>query len=165
MKFVLLVEGATERANAAQFLKGWLDPRLIQRVGIQVVRFNGCAHFAQEVAKKAQMHLKGPRTSEVIGVIGLLDLYGLPFLPQGLNSTKERYDWAVDHFQKKVNHTQFRMFFAVHDFEAWLLAQPELFPKEIAADIEKVSRPEEKNLTEPPAEYLKRLYKAFMRKN
>ncbi len=41
MKFVLLVEGQTEKDSAAAFIKRWLDPRLKQPVGIQVASFNG----------------------------------------------------------------------------------------------------------------------------
>ena len=39
MKFVLFVEGHTERA-IPEFLKRWLDPQLSQRAGIQTVRFS-----------------------------------------------------------------------------------------------------------------------------
>lgn len=56
MKFVLLVEGDTEKDSAAQFLKRWLDPKLDQRVGIQVVPFQGYAQFLSKVATKAQMY-------------------------------------------------------------------------------------------------------------
>jgi hypothetical protein len=49
MKFVLLVEGDTEKEAAAAFLKRWLDPQLGQRVGVQVVRFNGWAEMARKL--------------------------------------------------------------------------------------------------------------------
>ncbi|MEN6436959.1 MAG: TOPRIM nucleotidyl transferase/hydrolase domain-containing protein, partial [Syntrophobacter sp.] len=39
MKFILLVEGHTEKIALPDFFKRWLDPRLKQRVGIQFVRF------------------------------------------------------------------------------------------------------------------------------
>ena len=41
MKFVLFVEGHTEKKSIAPFLKRWLDPKLKQSVGFQVVRFDG----------------------------------------------------------------------------------------------------------------------------
>jgi len=41
MKFVLFVEGPTERLSLPSFLKRWLDARLNQPVGIQPVKFEG----------------------------------------------------------------------------------------------------------------------------
>lgn len=38
MKFVLFVEGHTEKQALANFLKRWLDPRLDSHIGFQVVR-------------------------------------------------------------------------------------------------------------------------------
>ena len=80
MRFVLLVEGQTERDSAAGFLKRWLDPELKQPVGIQIVAFDGYADLVRKMATKAKMHLEGPRRSEVIAVIALLDLYGQTFI-------------------------------------------------------------------------------------
>ena len=76
MKFVLLVEGETEKQAAAAFLKRWLDPQLTQRVGIQVVNFNGWAELTRKLVTKAQKFLDGPDQADIIAVIGLLDLYG-----------------------------------------------------------------------------------------
>jgi hypothetical protein len=41
MKFVLFVEGHTEKLAVPQLLKRWLDPRLAKPVGIKVSRFEG----------------------------------------------------------------------------------------------------------------------------
>ncbi len=41
MKFVLFVEGHTEKAAVGPFLKRWLDPQLSSPVGIKTVRFEG----------------------------------------------------------------------------------------------------------------------------
>jgi len=57
MKFVLFVEGYTEEKIIAPFLKRWLDPRLQQRVGIQVVRFDGWAEMVDDLPVKAPMYL------------------------------------------------------------------------------------------------------------
>ncbi|MCI0537934.1 MAG: DUF4276 family protein [Verrucomicrobiales bacterium] len=165
MKFVLLVEGNTEKESAAQFLKRWLDPQLKQQVGIQIVRFSGYGELVRKIETKAQMHLDGPQRTEIIGVIGLLDLYGPDFFPSGVTSAKDRVAWGVTHFQNAVNRAQFRMFFAVHEFEAWLLSQTEIFPRDVAAALDKFAQPEQVNFTEPPARLLDRLYKQFRRKN
>lgn len=43
MKFVLFLEGHTEKNALAPFLKRWLDPQLPEPVGLQTVCFEGCA--------------------------------------------------------------------------------------------------------------------------
>ena len=47
MKFVLFVEGYTEKKALANFFKRWLDPKLDKSVGIQVVRFEGWADLVK----------------------------------------------------------------------------------------------------------------------
>lgn len=159
MRFVLFVEGDTERALPS-FLKRWLDPKLPQRVGITAVRFTGWAELRREVAKKARMYLESPRASEIIGVIALLDLYGPDFYPAHLTGAGERYDWAKSEIEREVGHPKFRQFFAVHETEAWLLSQPELFPAEVRRGFPgRVGQPETVNFTEPPSRLLSRLYK------
>ena len=64
MKFVLLVEGATEKIAAKDFLKRWLDPRLEKPVGIKPVCFSGYAQLVRKVVTKARMYLDGPRRDE-----------------------------------------------------------------------------------------------------
>ena len=71
MRFVLLVEGQTERDSAAAFFKRWLDPQLKQPVGIQVVTFDGYADLVCKMATKARMHLEGPKRSEIVAVIAV----------------------------------------------------------------------------------------------
>lgn len=81
MKFVLFVEGHTERKALPEFLKRWLDARLPQRVGIKVVRFEGWRDYREEIAKKVELNLGGRAGADVIAGIGLLDLYGPKFYP------------------------------------------------------------------------------------
>ena len=50
MKFILFVEGHTERQVLPAFLKRWLDAQLAQPVGIKVVRFEGWPHYESEIA-------------------------------------------------------------------------------------------------------------------
>ena len=114
MKFILLVEGKTERDAAAAFLKRWLDPQLRQPVGIQPVPFDGYADLAGKMARKARMHLEGPKQSEIVAVIGLLDLYGPMFYPPDKTTVDERFAWGKEHFEKEVGLDKFRLFFAVH---------------------------------------------------
>lgn len=160
MKFILLVEGKTERGAAAAFLKRWLDPQLRQPVGIQVVSFDGYPDLVRKMATKAGMHLEGPKRSEIIAVIALLDLYGPTFYPPDKTGAAERFAWGKHHFEKQVDLDRFRFFFAVHEFEAWLLSQPDIFPREIKnALLAKVVRPEQVNFDEWPAKLLDRIWK------
>ena len=77
------------------------------------------------------MHLEGPKQTEILAVIGLMDLYGPRFYPGHLSTADERHQWAKEHFEKQVGLDRFRMFFAVHEFEAWLSSQPDIFPRDI----------------------------------
>ena len=159
MKFVLLVEGQTEGDSAAPFLKRWLDLQLHQPVGIQVAAFNGYADLVRKMATKARMYLEGPKRGEIIAVIGLLDLYGPGFYPPGKTTADERFDWGKEHFENEVSLDKFRMFFAVHEFEAWLLSSPAIFPREIKDALPaKISAPERVNFDEPPAKLLDSIY-------
>jgi len=166
MKFVLLVEGKTEKGSVAAFLKRWLDPQLTRPVGIQVISFNGYAELDRKMAAKAKMHLSGPKQGEIIAVIGLLDLYGPNFYPADKTTAQERYEWGVEHFQRKVGLDRFRMFFAVYEFEAWLLSEPEVFPRNVKEALpNKIAQPETVNFNEPPAKLLDRVYKQKTRRN
>ena len=82
MRFVLLVEGNTEKQTIAEFFKRWLDPQLKTRIGIQVVRFNGYSQLLQKVVVRAQAFIDGPKNDDIVAVIGLIDLYGPTFYPE-----------------------------------------------------------------------------------
>ncbi|MBM4001431.1 MAG: DUF4276 family protein [Planctomycetes bacterium] len=162
MKFILLAEGATEIIAVAGLLKRWLDSRLTkEKVRVEPVPLGGWANFRKEVVKRAQAHLDGPERREIIAVIGLLDLYGPTFWPRHCRTFKERHDWGVKHFEKAVRRAKFRMFFAVHEVEAWILSQPEMFPIEVRASVAKLAtKPEEVNFDHPPSKRLSDLYNA-----
>jgi hypothetical protein len=159
VRFVLFVEGGTERALPS-FLKRWLDPRLPRPVGIKPVIFTGWAELRREVAKRARMYLEGPGSDEIIAVIALLDLYGPNFYPTHLTDADEKYVWAKREIEREVGQPRFRQFFAVHETEAWLLSQPELFPADVRRGFPgRIGQPETVNFKEPPSRLLGRLYK------
>jgi hypothetical protein len=160
MRFVLFVEGHTERKAVPQFLKKWLDAKLTQPVGIQPVRFEGWSEFIGDVDKKARLYLLGPGNADVIAVIGLLDLYGPTIYPQNRCTARDRVAWATEHIEKKVGHPKFRQFFAVHEIEAWLLSQPNVFPRQVRNGLPNtIIDPEKVNFSEPPSHLLDRVYK------
>lgn len=163
MKFVLFVEGHTERKAVPAFLKRWLDPRLDQSVGIKAVRFEGWAELVDDVATKAHLYLDDPSNDDIIAVMSLLDLYGPTIYPGHAKSATDRERWGKEHIEGKVNHERFRHSFAVHETEAWLLSQPDIFPPSVRRGFPNRS-PEEVNFDEPPAYLLDRLYKQATRK-
>lgn len=163
MKFILFVEGHTENKALPQFLKKWLDPKLPNPVGIKTVRFEGWAELVKDAPLKAKMYLGGPDKNEIIAIISLLDLYGPTFYPIHLNERKERYDWAKKDIEGKVNQLKFFQFFAVHEVEAWLLSEPNIFPVDVKRALpRKISDPETVNFNEPPAKLLAKLYPLYV---
>ena len=165
MKFIFFVEGHTEKKALPSFLKRWLDDRVQPPVGIQPVRFDGWAEHARDVRKKAHLYLNSPQSDDIIGVIGFIDLYGPTFYPDHTVNAHDRYEWAKSRFEKEVNHPKFRQFFAVHETEAWLLSQPELFvPQVRKAFPTKVTQPETVNFDEPPAKLLERLFRQHLKR-
>lgn len=160
MKFILFVEGYTENNSLPAFFKQWLDARLPRPVGIRPVRFEGWGDLRREVNRKAHHYFNSPEAADIIAVISLIDLYGPTFYPAHLTDADERYSWAKSDIENEVGHPKFRQFFSVHETEAWLLSQPELFPPEVRNGFPgKVIQPETVNFTEPPAKLLERLYR------
>lgn len=159
MRFVVFVEGDTERAVVADFLARWLNPRLSTRAGIKPVQFRGASRFLKEVRKVARLELERRQGHEIIAAVGLLDLYGFPGYPDHVLTAEERYEWARRHVESKVDHPKFRMYFAVHEFEAWLLSQPDIFPAAVRDGLPGGAlSPETVDFETPPAKVLARLY-------
>ncbi len=156
MKFILFVEGHTENKAIPSFLKRWLDPQLSKPVGIKAVRFEGWAELVKDSPTKADLYLS---RGSVIAVIALLDLYGPTIYPNDKNTATERYTWAKQHLEGKVDQTDFFQFFAVHEAEAWLLSDPTIFPNSIKTSVQKISKsPEDINNIMPPAKRLNEIY-------
>lgn len=160
MKFVLFVEGEAEEALPA-FLKRWLDPRLAPRpVGITHVESAGWGDYHREIAKKVALYLSKNSGSDIIGAIGLIDLYGPDFYPRSQTTPEQRRSWAKKFFEDKVGDPRFRQHFAVHETEAWLLSDPKILPHEVARALPgRCSHPETVNFDEPPGKLLTRLYR------
>jgi hypothetical protein len=165
MKLVLFVEGYTERKALPEFFRRWLDPRAPKRVGIKVVRFEGWRDYYGDIQKKVALNLSGKAGADVIAAIGLLDLYGPTFYPSDKSTAAERYAWAKEHIERRVNHERFRQHFATHETEAWLLSDPSILPRPVATALpSRCARPETVNFNEPPAKLLERLYQEKLRK-
>ncbi len=159
MKFVLFVEGHTEKKVLNTFLKRWLDKRLNNPVGIDPVLFSGWRELIKNTPKKAELYSKN---NDVIGIIALLDLYGPDkdnFYPKNLNNPDDRYKWAKNALENKAGQNKFRQFFAVHEIEAWLLSDEQIFNSIIMSDLTQYSKnPERVDFDRHPAKILNELY-------
>ncbi len=159
MKFILFIEGYTENRVLPKFLKKWLDSKLDNPVGIKTVRFDGWQELVKDAPLKARMHLCGPSKDDIIAIISLLDLYGPTIYPANLTKPEDRYNWGKKEIEKTVGQPKFFQFFAVHEIEAWLLSQPEIFPVKVKdAFPKKIQNPEKVNFGKPPAKMLQDLY-------
>jgi hypothetical protein len=156
MKFVVFVEGETEKC-LREFFNKWLEKQSSLSLRIKTVKFNGWSDFERKTPKKAEMYLNSKDKDDIIAIIGLLDLYGPEFYPDSVTSKKDRIKWGTKHIEDAVNNKKFKMFFAVHELEAWLLSQPENLPSSVRKALPK-KLPEDVNFDEPPAKLLKRLY-------
>ena len=166
MKFLMFVEGHTEKKSVPSFLKRWLDPRLSRPIGITPVRFDGWPEMVKDMSNKTYRHLQGPKQSDIIAVVALLDLYGPTIYPAHLNTAEQRHRWATDEITRQVNHERFRMYFAMHEVEAWLLSQPNLFDTKIANGFPgRVQQPETVNFDTPPSKLLDNLYNQHLKKD
>ncbi|MBZ0253388.1 MAG: DUF4276 family protein, partial [Candidatus Methylomirabilis sp.] len=101
-----------------------------------------------------------PEAGDLIAVIGLLDLHGLPLkFPRARDPANARCDWAKQELERRVDRPEFHQFFAVHELEAWLLSQPALFGGLAAKAVAKIARePERVNDKTPPAKFLNTAY-------
>ena len=163
MKFVLFLDGHTENKAIPSFLKRWLDRQLSKPVGIQSVRFEGWPELVKDSPTKANLYLS---QDSVIAVFALLDLYGPTIYPNDKNSVTEKYTWAKQYLEGKVEQDNFFQFFAVHDVEAWLLSDPSIFPNSIKPFINSIAHtPEAIDNTMPPAKRLNDIYRKITKRS
>jgi len=163
VKFVLFVEGQTEKQALRDWIRRWLDPRLQRPVGIKSVRFDRWRDYVNHIRTKVRLNLSGKVGNDVIAGIGLLDLYGPTFYPSGVSTVDGRYAWAKQHLEVMVGHGKFRQYFAVHETEAWLLADPGILPVQVRNALPgSCGQPETVNFVDPPSRLLARLYRSTL---
>lgn len=160
MKFIIIVEGRTEKLAIHDFLKRWLDHKLVERVGVRQRLLSG-GKIEQQITKQALAHLEKDDENEIIGVFGLLDLYGMGFDLEGKTMGPDKlFKERKKAIEKQVSHDHFKMFFAVHEFEAWLLSDPEIFQQNFRKEVGKYSsNPESVNFTNHPSKLLQDIYR------
>ncbi len=170
MKVHLFVEGDLEQRVLPGFFTRWLLARgFSQAPEIPTPHnFHDIGKFVNEIGESAGGFLRKVDPNEQVAAIGIADLkdpIDHAFFPPDVTTVQERYDYGVKKIQKEVGDSRFRMYFSVHEFEAWLLAEPGLFPAPIAEALAGIAVPPEAvNFNETPAKLLTRLFKEAVRK-
>lgn len=164
MKFFLFVEGQTEKAVVAEFIKRWLDPRLSRPVKISVVTLRGVGNYSANIRNQVEFYLESQAKEQIIAGIGLVDLSGTNFPTHVLSkSAKEKAAWGKSELENRVGHPRFRQYFAIHETEAWLLANQEILPRAVREALPReCSEPETVNTNQPPSKLLGRLYQQHL---
>ena len=163
MKFVMLVEGATERGSLPAFFKRWLDPQLKQKVRIKIVNMKGNQRFLSEFKAHVDQNLTQESDAELIAVVGLLDLYRLDIIPTSCKTVEEQYTWGKNRLESQINDERFKMFFAVQEIEAWLFSDLQIFPEAVRKSLRPgADRPEEIAV---PSKLLGNTYRARLNKD
>ncbi len=170
MRFVLFVEGDTERLGLPSFFGRWLDRRSAAgaKVGMKVVTLRGLGVFQTKIKRRAEEYLTGKMSGKTVAAFGLLDLHGLqhgdffdgaPKAAQsGLPSVESRVRFGTEKMERLVGLERFHMFFAVHEIEAWMLSQPEILAPADKYLGRNVDTPEAINFDNPPSKVLHTAY-------
>ena len=111
VRFALFVEGRTQRALRS-FLTHWLDPQLSHPVGVEPVRLSGSSKYLKSFGQRAKRDLDSGRQM----CLGKTEL------------------------ERRVGDSRFRQHFAVHEAEAWLLADPCVFRASLQTCVQKLAR-------------------------
>jgi hypothetical protein len=164
VKFILFVEGQTEKASAPEFIKRWLDPRLPSPVRILPVDLKGVGNYWGSIRNQVEFYLGREPREEIIAGIGLVDLSGTNFPAHVAHlPAKDKVTWGKNELEKLANHPKFRQYFAVHEAEAWLLAHKEVLPRSVREALPgNCARPESVNSSQPPSKLLGRLYQQHL---
>jgi hypothetical protein len=159
MRFVFFVEGDTEELVLEEWLGRWLNPQLSVPVKIEVFSLGGNRRFLKEIVGRGRKVLGERGNKDIVACVGLLDLYRFRAFPKDVQSVEDRYVWAQKSVEDSVERSRFHMYFAVHEFEAWLLSQSDIFDPTLRSDIEKLGdRPEAVDFQNPPARRLDTFY-------
>jgi hypothetical protein len=120
-RFVLLVEGHAEADVLGPFLTRWLESHVQHACEIETINCGGESPYRKRLAEFVADSLE----PDVIGVFGVVDLYGLQFVyPETCLEVEQRVARARQLLMDRVadeHRPFFRQHFAVHEFEAWLL--------------------------------------------
>jgi hypothetical protein len=152
-----LCEGESEELAAKHFLRPQLDAVGLKAVGLRPINLN---------AKIEDIFTKTPRfrkDGDVVAVFTLVDLYGLHHRVQfPANATVgQKVDAARAWLRKGASDVDpgfFHPHLAVHDLEAWLLAEGVSLGKRLRHEIDPDPRAEERDFDRPPNKQVNDLF-------
>lgn len=161
-KIVLLCEGSTEEFAVRHFLRPRLDKDGLGHVGLRTINLE--AKF-EDIFDLVPGFLKTP---EVRAVFTLVDLYGLNRVPFPANATVTQKVAAARNWLRSrttgVEADFFHPHLAVHDIEAWLLAEGASLSKRLGHTVKARGNAESIDFDKPPKIVVNELFQLH-RKN
>ncbi len=162
-RIILLCEGESEEIAAKYFLRRQLEAVGLKAVGLHPINLN---------AKIEDIFVKTPRfrqDRDVVAVFTLVDLYGLHHRVQfRANATvgqkvEEAQAWlrrGTSGVDPGLDPEFFHPHFAVHDLEAWLLADGAALTKRLRLrrELEPDRQAEERDFDRPPSKQVNDLF-------
>jgi len=155
-RIVILCEGDTEVIAVKNFLGPQLDRDGLKSVGLQPINLK--AKFG-DISIKTVGSTKDAR---VVAVFTLIDLYGLggPPYPKAA-SVAQKHSIARDWLQGQVPLLDagfFHPHFAVHDIEAWLLAEGTALSSRLQHKLKPEPKAESIDFDQPPSKRVNTLF-------
>jgi len=147
-RIVLLCEGDSEEIAVKHFLRPQLDAVGLKAIGLRPINLNA------KIEDIFAMTPRFRRDRDVFAVFTLIDLYGLNRAPSPANATVgEKVEAARAWLRKGASDVDpdfFHPHLAVHDLEAWLLAEGKALTKRLRHEIDPDPRAEERDFDRPP---------------
>lgn len=156
MRVRFYCEGRTERG-----IRDLFTPKLRERgLGLDVRSFNGNGELLRKIGTVTRNALE----QGVRAVFCLIDLYKVPApIPSGLRTVSERTEWLRAYIKQKVDrsyHDRFFAHIAVHEVEAWMLADEEPLVRRLGCPtLGPWPHPEEVNDQCPPSSVINDLFR------
>jgi hypothetical protein len=159
MRIVVLAEGSTERTALEPFLHRAIKSRTRRSVGISVVDGRGASKLRKDLLQRVTAYLDASQRTQIAGVVALFDLLSPPELFAQSSGTNEvRMDAACKEIEREISDDRFRLAFACPETEAWLLADPAIFPQRVRSLLTERLTNAPEGMTGKPSEELNALY-------
>lgn len=166
-RIVILCEGDTEEIAINHFVRRQWEVAGLSEIGLDPINLDG---KLENVAKYARRYLQDPN---IIAVFTLVDLYGMgrvqhkldDDLVQKAQNVKAWFSEKLEDLPAEMSH-RFHPHVAVHEIEAWLLADGQCLAKRLKSKaIKPDPHAETRNFEKPPSQRLKNLFKKHGRSN
>jgi hypothetical protein len=162
VRVVVYCEGDTEELILKPLLAPYRERLAGCGYGLDVHIFNG----APELKRKIGAATRAALQHGVERVFGLIDLYGAPIVwPRNVLQSDDplaaRCEYAREQMRSWVPsdiRDRFHPHLAVHELEAWLLADSQALSDEMGRKVGPWPRPEEVDFDKPPAALLNELF-------